>query len=316
METKSRVMFFGTPSISACALQSLIDLNQNIVGVVTQPDKNKDRKGKVIFSEVKKLSLDNNLKLFQPKNVNDIINEIKNLNPDIIITCAFGQFIKEEILSIPKYKCVNLHASLLPKLRGGAPIHWSIINGHNETGITLMYMEKSMDSGNIIFSDKVKIEYKDTLDTLLLKLSTLAYDMIKKYFYKLLDNNIQTISQNIDDVTFGYNISKEQTYINFNDKCNNIYNFIRGLNSKPVSKILFKDISYKIFNSEETKIKSSSEPGTIISISKDGIEVATKDFNILILDIQIPSKKVMLIKELINGICPFKVMDIFKSTYE
>lgn len=310
---KHRVVFFGTPTIASVILEELYKTNNiDVIAVWTQPDRMVDRKKEVVFSPVKEFCIQNKIDVYQPENINDDFEKIKELNPDIIITCAYGQFIGEKILSIPKYKCVNFHASLLPKLRGGAPIHWSIINDEESTGMTLMFMEKKMDAGNIIKQYEIKIDNNDTYYSLYKKLCNLSVDIVKNDIDILFDDNIISISQDEKYVTFGYNIKKEETYINFNENSRNIYNLIRGLNDKPVAKLIYRGITIKVFESIETNIKSNKEPGTIVSISKDGLQIATKDFDILIKKIQLPSKKQMHISDIINGKNIFILGDIIK----
>ena len=168
-----KVIFMGTPSFAVPILESLIN-NYNVILVVSQPDKEKDKKGNIINTPVKELAIKNNIPVFQPNNIKEEYQKILDYNPDIIITCAYGQIIPDSILNYPKYGCINVHGSLLPKLRGGAPIHHAIINGDTETGITIMYMSSKMDAGDIISQKSIKIEEDDYLDIVYNKLSLLV----------------------------------------------------------------------------------------------------------------------------------------------
>ena len=175
-----RVLFMGTPEFSVPVLQELID-NTNVVGVVTAPDAYVGRKKILTKCPVKELAIKYNIPVFSPVNIRKEYDFVKELNPDIIITCAYGQIIPEEILNFPKIGCFNLHGSLLPKYRGGAPIHYALINGEKTTGITLMYMDKNMDSGDMIYKEEIDILEEDNISTLSNKLSILASKMIIKY---------------------------------------------------------------------------------------------------------------------------------------
>ncbi len=309
---QKKVLFFGTPSIAKSLLDELIKSDVKIVGVFCQPDREFDRNKNIIFSPVKKTCLENNIDCFQLENINDSYDLIKKMEPDIILTCAYGQFISERILNIPKYGAINFHASLLPKLRGGAPIHWAIINGEKTTGITLMYMAKQMDAGDIIKQYEIDISINDTYKTLYDKLSHLVAEIVKNDLSMFFDNNIVRIPQNHENATFGLNIKKEQTFINFENNAMSINNLIRGLNDKPVAKIIVEDQIIRVFESQITEKISTAKPGTIVAISKSGIQIATKDFDITLLKIQLPSKKPLYISEIINGNHPFKTGYIIK----
>ncbi len=305
---KYNVVFLGTPLIAQVTLAELCKIPYvNILAVFCQPDNHFDRKGNVVLSPVKQFALDMHLKCYQPENINDDFEIIKQLQPDLIITCAYGQFIKENILNVPKYGCVNLHASLLPKLRGGAPIHWAIINGEKETGISLMYMVKKMDAGNIIKQYKVLINDDDTYQSLYTKLCNLIKTFLINDFKILVSDNIKSVAQDETKATFGLNIKKEDTIIDFNNNSLSIYNLIRGLNNNPVAKIKFQNNLIKVYACIISSNKSKVNPGTIVSISKKGLEIATRDFNIFLDQIQLPSKQIKKVSELMNGNFIFKV---------
>jgi len=304
-----KVIFCGTPLIASKILQTLLDLNVNLVACISQPDRELDRNKKVIFSQTKKIAIDNNIKLFQPEKISTIYDEINKLKPDLIITCAYGQFISENILNVPKLGAINIHTSLLPKLRGGAPIHRAIINGEIKTGVTLMKMIKKMDAGDILFQEEVEISKTDNYDDLYLKLINTSSNMIKNNLIDIINKNYNSKVQNETEVTFGFNIKLEETFIDFNKSSFEIYNLIRGLNSKPSAKINFNNSIIKIWESNITNFKSNLKPGTIFKIDKTGIHVSTNDYDISLTRIQIPSKKPMLVSDIINGNIIFKVND-------
>ena len=296
-----KVVFMGTPSFAVPVLEKLIE-STNVILVVSQPDREKDRKGNILPTPTKKIANDNNIEVYQPSKIKEEYQKIIDINPDIIITCAYGQIIPEIILNCPRLGCINVHGSLLPKLRGGAPIHHAIINGDKITGITIMYMDKKMDSGDIISQEAIEIKEEDTLDILYEKMSYLGAELLIKTLPSILDGTNKRIKQEENKVTFGYNITKEEEKIDFNNDSISIYNRIRGLSSIPGAYCFLEEKRMKIYNSVITKEKSNKEPGTIINIDKTGIIISTKDYNIKLLDIKLEGKKRCLVKEFINGI--------------
>ncbi len=306
MSIKPRVVFFGTPWIAKECLETIHNLDVDLVGVVAQPDRETNRKGEIVYSEVKQYCLDKNIPIIQPVKLSEGYEDLEKFKADIFITCAYGQFISDKILALPKYGCVNIHASLLPKLRGGAPIHWAIINGDNKTGITFMYTIKKMDAGNIIFKEEIPITNQDTYKSMLIKLAQLAKAMINKYFFKLLDPNLESIEQDEANVTIGLNIKKEQEFINFNNTCRLVDCQIRGLYDKPMAKFEMDNVVYKVHQAKPSSIKSTKEPGVISNVNKEGIFVATTDYDICLTMIQAPCKKAMMVNDIINGSHNFK----------
>ena len=296
-----KVIFMGTPTFAVPVLEKLIE-NTNVILVVSQPDREKDRKGNILPTPTKQLAIENNIEVYQPTKIKESYEYITSLNPDIIITCAYGQIIPEEILNCPKYGCINVHGSLLPKLRGGAPIHHAIINGDNKTGITIMYMDKKMDSGDIISQEEIEILETDILDTLYEKMSLLGANLLIKTLPSIIEGTNQRIKQDENEVTFGYNITKEEEKIDFSKKSKDIHNQIRGLSSIPGAYCYLDDKRLKIYLSELTNIKSTDKPGKITKIDKTGIFVNTTDFIIRLVDIKIEGKKRCLVKDFINGI--------------
>lgn len=303
MDTKKKVIFCGTPKIGVEALRALFDTNKyEILFVITQPDKLVGRKKEIVFSPVKNFCLENNIKFFQPIKILDIQSEIIEAKPDLILTCAYGQFINTKILEVPKYKCINIHASLLPKYRGGAPIHWSIINGEKETGISIMFMEKAMDSGNVIYVEKIDIEDSDNLATLFTKMEALAYKVVYNQINTLFDLNLVGEKQDESKVTFGYNIKKEDEKINWNISSKNIHNLIRGLSPKPGAFTTLDNKIVKVLNSKLTQVTTlDKEPGDIISITKEGILIKTLDNDLLLNEIQFEGKNIIKENDIFNS---------------
>jgi len=297
-----RVVFMGTPEFSVPVLEGLIE-NCNVVGVVTQPDKEVGRGKQIIFSPIKELALDNNIPVIQPNKIRNEFDDIINLNPDIIITCAYGQIIPKELLEYPKYKCINVHASLLPKLRGGAPLHRAVIEGYDKTGVTIMYMNEGMDTGDIISMEEVIISDTDTVGIIHDKLSVLGKKLLLETLPNIISGNISPIQQDESEVTFAKTIKKEDELIDFSDISKNIYNKIRGLNPFPVAYALLEGKVMKFYWADKTTNDTSMHtPGEIIKVYTDGIGVATGDYEIILKEIKPEGKKKMFVKDYLNGV--------------
>ena len=296
-----RIVYMGTPKFSVKPLEELTKIC-DVCLVVTQPDKLVGRKQEIKFSEVKEYAINNGLEVFQPVKIKEDYKKIIDLNPDLIVTCAYGQIIPKELLECPKYRCINIHASLLPKYRGGAPIHHSIINGDEYTGVTIMYMEEKMDAGDILYQEKIKIEEDDNVGTMFEKLSVLGSNMIKDFIPRLINNDFTRIKQNEEEVTYAYNITKEDEKLELDDTTRNIYNKIRGLNPFPVTYAWLDDKRIKIYNSRMGSSNKSGKIGEIINLYSDGIGVRTRDGEIILTEIQFEGKKRTLVKEYLNGI--------------
>ena len=296
-----KVVFMGTPTFSVPILESLIETT-NVVLVVSQPDREKDRKGNLLPTPIKELALKHNIEVFQPFKIKEEYQKIVEINPDIIITCAYGQIIPEELIKLPKYGSINVHGSLLPKLRGGAPIHHAIIDGEKTTGITIMYMDAKMDAGDIITQRKVEILDSDNLDTLYEKMSYVGRDLLIETLPSIIDGTNSRIKQDKKKVTYGLNITKEEEKINFDKSGKEIHNLIRGLSSIPGAYCFLEGKRLKIYVSEYTNIPSKYPAGTIEKIDKTGIYVATTDNIIKFIDIKLEGKKRCLVKDFINGI--------------
>lgn len=296
-----KIVYMGTPDFSVEPLKKIIK-EYNVICVVTQPDKEVGRKKEIKFSPVKEFALENNINILQPEKIKNDYEEIIKLEPDIIITCAYGQIIPKELLEYPKYGCINIHASLLPKLRGGAPIHKAIINGYDKTGVTIMYMDEKMDSGDIIYQEEIEILEDDNAGTLFDKLSILGSNMIIKILPSIINKTNKRIKQNEKDVTYAYNITREEEKIDFNNSSKNVYNQIRGLNPWPVGYSILDDKKVKIYESKIGDNDKKGIPGEIINVYNDSIGVKTKDGEILITELQFEGKKKIKTKDYLNGL--------------
>lgn len=296
-----KVIFMGTPIFASIILDELIK-KYNVIMVVCQPDREKDRKGNIIYSPCKKLAIENNIQVFQPLKIRDEYQKILDMNPDIIITAAYGQIIPDIVLNYPKYGAINVHGSLLPKLRGGAPIHHAIINGDKEIGVTIMYMDKRMDAGDIISQRAIPLTIDMNLDIAYEKLAIIGRDLLIETIPSIINGTNNRIHQNENEVTFGYNITKEEEKINFDDTSMNVYNKIRGLSSVPGAYAIINNKRMKVYSSTISDIKSKNLPGIIEEIRNDGIYVNTKDYIIKLTDIKLEGKKRCQVHEFINGI--------------
>lgn len=295
-----KIVYMGTPEFSVGPLREIVK-DYDVEMVVTQPDKLVGRKKVLTPSKVKEFALEKGIKVFQPTKIREDYQEIIDLKPDLIVTCAYGQIIPKELIELPKYGCINIHASLLPEYRGGAPIHHAVMDGKDKTGITIMYMNEKMDEGDILYQKDIDILDTDNTSTMFNKLSILGSEMIRDFIPRLIDGDITPIKQDNSKATYAYNISKEDEKIDFNNTSLNVFNKIRGLSEVPGGYAFLDDKRVKIFSS---KIGNSTKglPGEIINIYDDGIGVRTSDSEIILTDIQIEGKTRELVKNYLNGI--------------
>lgn len=300
MNKEIRIVFMGTPDFSVPVLEMLIE-NYQVIGIVSQPDKQVGRSGKMSTSPVKAVALRENIPLYQPMKIRDDYDFILKWNPDMIVTCAYGQIIPKELLEYPKYGCINVHASLLPKHRGGAPIHHAIIEGDTTSGVTIMKMGLGMDDGDIIRQSSIPIEDKDTAESLFHKLSILGSELLKNTIPDILNGSVEYIAQKEEEATFSYNIKPEDEKIDFTKTRREVYNQIRGLNSFPVAYTMLEGKRMKVWFSEIGKEKEYSDFGKIVGLEKNGICVSTKDGEIILTEIQPEGKKKMAAHDYLNG---------------
>ena len=297
-----KVVFMGTPEF-AVPIVKLLNDSYEVVGVVTQPDKMVGRKKIMTPPPVKVVSEELGLKVFQPRHIKEEYQPILDLKPDLIVTCAYGQILPEEILNYPKYGCINVHASLLPKLRGGAPIHHAIIDGYKETGITIMYMSKNMDQGDILTQVKTDIRDDDTLGTLQYKLSEMAKDLLKATIPLLIDKKIVPLKQNEEEATYGYNISREEEKIDFNKTCEEVDRQVRGLNPVPACYTTLDGKRLKVYDVRfGDKYYPNTENGTIVDFHHDGFSVVCGGKELVITDLALEGKRRCAAKDFLNGV--------------
>ena len=298
---EKKIIFMGTPEFSVPVLAGLLD-NYKIRAVVTQPDRPIGREQRSVYSPVKELALKHTLLVLQPEKIKTAVEEIKALEPDLIITCAYGQILPPELLEIPKLGCINVHASLLPKLRGGAPIHRAIMEGYKKTGITIMYMSKDMDTGDIISQAEIDIEDTDTASILHDKLSILGRDTLLKTLPSILTGTNSRTKQNSSEATYAFNIKREDEKIDFSKTKREVYNHIRGLNAWPGAYCLFEGKILKVWNCYTTdNYFPNLFDGQITNIYKDGFGVKVSNGEVIFTVVQPEGKKKMTALDFVNG---------------
>ena len=296
-----KIVFMGTPSFSVPILEALI-AKYDVIGVVTQTDKKVGRKQEIVYSPVKECALRHNIKVFQPVKIRTDYEEIMKLNPDIIVTAAYGQIVGMKLLNSPKYRSINVHASLLPKYRGGAPIHEAIKNGEEKTGVTIMYMEKQMDAGDILGVKEVPILDSDNCGTMFEKLSIAGRDLLMEVLPLLIEGKITPVKQNESEATFAYNVTKEEELVDFNKTAKEVFDHIRAYNPNPVAYMMLGSDIVKLYDSRVSEETHNSEPGTILRATKKGFLIACgKNTVIEILEVQPSGKRIMKANEFANG---------------
>lgn len=299
---KLRIVFMGTPSFAVPILEGLIK-NYEVLLVVCQPDRKKDRKGNMLIPETKGVALEYGIEVFQPLRVREDYQIILDKEPDMIVTCAYGQIIPKELLDYPKYGCINVHGSLLPKLRGGAPIHWAIINGEKETGMTIIKMSEKMDAGDIIRQGSLVIGEDEILDSLYERMSILGRDLLLETIPDIVDGTAQYVSQDESKVTFGFNVRREDEKIDFSKNGIQIKNLVRGLNSVPGAYTILDGKRMKVYQvSVLDKKYSNGKCGEIVEVDHDGMIVQCEDGFIKILEIALEGKKRCMVKDYFNGV--------------
>lgn len=298
-----KIVFMGTPDFSVPTLKKLID-NTEVVGVLTQPDKPKGRGKKMSISPVKEVALQHNIPVYQPIRLRkdiELIEKLRELAPDFIVVVAFGQILSQEVLDIPKYGCINLHASLLPKYRGAAPLNWAIIRGEKVSGNTTMLMDAGLDTGDMLLKQEVEITENMTAGDLHDILCAQGSDLLLETLHKLKDGEIKGIKQGEAESEYASMLNKDIAKINWDSTSEDIHNFVRGLNPWPIAHTSYKDMTIKIYETRLTEKESNKEPGTIVNVSKEGMMVSTSTKDILVKTIQVPGKKTMNVGDYIRG---------------
>ena len=298
-----KIVFMGTPDIAVGCLQKIIDEKHEILGVVTQPDKPVGRGKKMGMPPVKELALKYDIPVYQPIKARDeeFVQVLRELNPDLIVVVAFGQILPKSILDIPKLGCVNVHVSLLPKYRGAAPINWVIINGEEKTGVTTMYMDEGLDTGDMILTSEFALNDEITAGELHDIMKEEGALVLKETIDLIAKGEVPRIPQNHEEFTYAPMMNKILGQIDFSKSAKEIHNLVRGVNPWPSAYTTYKGQTMKVWKTKVLNETSDKHPGTILKVDKEGIRVSTKDNVLLIKEIQMPGKKRVLVEEYIKG---------------
>ncbi|GEM00723.1 methionyl-tRNA formyltransferase [Halolactibacillus halophilus] len=312
----NRIVFMGTPDFSVPILEQLVKDGYDIPLVVTQPDRPKGRKKVLTPPPVKVAAERLGLAVFQPEKIKTDYTPVLEAKPDLIVTAAFGQIVPNVLLEAPYYGCINVHASLLPDYRGGAPIHQAIIDGKRETGVTIMYMVEALDAGDILTQQTLPIEREDHVGSLFNKLSEVGRDLLQRTLPKLFNHTLTPTKQDESKVTYARNITRDQERIDWNKTSNDIYNHVRGMHPFPVASTTLDEKNVKLWWVETNQTHTNQAPGTIIALEQNGVVVQAGEGSVKLTDIQLAGKKRMPIKDLLNGQHPFKIGKVLGEHYE
>ena len=298
-----KIIFMGTPHFAVPVLESLVQANYEVVLVVTQPDRPVGRKRVLTAPPVKEAALKHNIPVYQPEKLKDSYETLFTYDADLIVTAAYGQLLPKELLEHPPLGCINVHASLLPKLRGGAPIHYAILQGEKETGISIMYMAEKLDAGDIISQKAIRIEEEDHVGSLHDKLSEIGAQLLIETLPALFEKTNDRIEQDETKATFAANITREQEKIDFTRTQEEVYNHIRGLHPWPVAYTTHEGKTMKVWwGKKAINEYPSKRAGEIAHIDEEAIYVVCGDKKaVRITEVQLAGKKKMSVKELLRG---------------
>ncbi len=290
-----RVVFMGTPEFSVPTLQSLIDSEHEVIAVITQPDKAKGRGKAVQYTPVKEKALEYNIPVYQPVKVKnpEFVEVLKELNPDVIVVIAFGQILSKEILELPKYGCMNVHASLLPKLRGAAPIQWAVIDGEEKSGVTIMQMDVGLDTGDMLLKGEVTLDAKETGGSLHDKLTVMGGPLILKALEQAEAGTLVPQKQNDEESNYAKMLDKALGNIDFTKSAKEIERLIRGLNPWPSAYTFLNGKTLKIWDADVVEGNFEGEAGEVIEVTKDALIVKTGADALAIKELQLEGKKRM-----------------------
>ena len=300
-----RVVFMGTPDFAVATLEDIINAGHIVEAVVTQPDKPKGRGGAVAMSPVKETALEHGIEVLQPvkvKNDNEFYERMKQIDPDVIVVVAFGQILPDSILELPKYGCINVHASLLPAYRGAAPIQWAVIDGLEETGVTTMQMDHGLDTGDIIMQSRIRLDAKETGGSLFDRLSSEGGRLLVKTL-EAVENGTATRTKQDDSLSnYAKMLTKSLGNIDFNEGAVNIERLIRGLNPWPSAYTFLNGKTLKVWKCAVERAECGKEaPGTIIGVDKSGIHVACGSDALILKEVQLEGKKRMETDAFLRG---------------
>ena len=301
----TKIIFMGTPAFSVPILEGVLEQGYDVLAVVTQPDRPVGRKKIITPPPVKEAALKHDLLVLQPEKISGSpeMDQVIALAPDIIVTAAFGQFLPEKILEVPKFGAINVHASLLPKYRGGAPVHYSIIDGETETGVTIMKMVKKMDAGDILAQKAIPITKQDDVGTMFERLSIVGKELLLETLPKILANEVTSIPQDETKVTFSPNITREQEKIDWHKTAEEIDNQVRGMRPWPTAFTTYKETTWKLWQVTPLTEMTEAKAGTIIKRTKKELWIACGQGTVLSISVLQPSGKGKLaVQDFLNGV--------------
>ena len=302
-----RIIYMGTPDFAVLPLEKIIENGHQVVLVVTQPDRVRGRGKEVSFSPVKECAIKYNIPVFQPEKIRteEAVAELKKYPADIFVVAAFGQILSEEILNMPKYGCVNIHASLLPKYRGAAPIQWSILDGEEKTGVTIQQMAKGLDTGDILIQDEIEISNTDTGESLFDKLMYLGADLLVKLLPMIENNEVIPVPQDEEKSTYASKITKEMGCMDFSWSAEKLERYVRGLNSWPSAYTTFNGKIMKIWGAEveasDDKQYGNYDNGVIVGVNKECFKIKCAEGILVVKDLQLEGKKRMSAHDFMVG---------------
>lgn len=296
-----KILFMGTPEFAAVSLKTLIEEGYDVAGVVSQPDKAKGRGMNVQPTDVKRVAMEYNVPTFQPETIKngELMPFLEEINPELIIVVAYGKILPEYVLNYPKYGCVNAHASVLPQYRGAAPIQRAVIDGMKETGVTAMYMEKGLDTGNMILVEKIAIEDDDTGETLHDKLARVGADVLIKTIERFKAGDFSSEKQDDEKATYAHMLTKAEGEINWEKTNCEVYNLIRGMDSWPMAYTYYNGKRFVPYEYE--KVSGEGAPGEVIDVTRDSFTVACAEGAIKIKAVKFDGKKRMSVKDYLVG---------------
>ena len=300
-----KVIFMGTPDFAVPVLKGLIASEEHeVTAVITQPDKARGRSGKLVFTPVKEVAVANDIPVYTPERVKtpEFISQLKEIPCDVIVVVAFGQILSKEILDYPKYGCINVHASLLPRWRGAAPIQWSILEGDKVTGITTMQMDVGLDTGDILQTLEMEIGPEETGESLFDKLADMGSDLLLQTLKAAEEGTLQPLKQKDEDSTYASMLKKETGRLDMNWDAKKLERYVRGLNSWPSAYTKFRGKTLKIWKSEVVDMETGEKPGTIVNVEKDSFTIQTGKGCLKLLEVQWEGKKRMDTGSFLRGV--------------
>ena len=299
-----KIVYMGTPDFAVGALDAIVKAGHEITAVVTQPDKPKGRSGQLVFSPVKEYAVAAGFPVFQPERIKrpEAVAELRNYEADVFVVAAFGQILSKEILDMPKFGCLNIHASLLPKYRGSSPIQWAVINGEEKTGVTVQQMNEGVDTGDILYTKELFLDKKETGESLFDKLAVLGAEAIVETLALLEEGKLNPVPQKEEDATHTVMLSKALGKIDWTKSAVEIERLIRGLNSWPSAYTFFMDKQLKIWDADVCEENLTGEAGTVLKVEKDRFAVGCGNGSALwINELQLEGKKRMHTRDFLLG---------------